>query len=231
MRRQESTMNAMDVMVRNIVTVKPDDDVTDVIKLLTEHDISALPVVDDEGAVIGVISEADLIRREEIGTEKHRPWWLEALTPASILAEEFAKSHGRRVAEIMSANIVSASEDTPLEEIAALLEKHRIKRVPILRDGKLVGIVSQSNLVQALASSQPQPGASAESDREIRLELLNRLSKQDWTDFGSRNVIVSDGVVHLWGLVGSPEEHKALIALAEEASGVVRVADEMIPAY
>jgi CBS domain-containing protein len=224
-------MNAMDVMVRNVVTVKPDDDVAHVIKLLTEHDISALPVVDNGGTVIGVISEADLIRREEIGTEKHRPWWLEALTPASILAEEFAKSHGRRVAEIMSANIVSASEDTPLEEIAALLEKHRIKRVPILRDGKLVGIVSQSNLVQALASSQPQPGASAESDRGIRLELLDRLKEQGWTDFVSRNVIVRNGVVHLWGLVGSPEDHKALVALAEEAPGVVRVADEMFPAY
>jgi CBS domain-containing protein len=168
-------MNAMDVMVRNVVTVKPDDDIAHVIKLLTEHDISALPVVDEEGTVIGVISEADLIRREEIGTEKHRPRWLEARTPASILAEEFAKSHGRRVAEIMSTNIVSASEDTPLEEIAALLEKHRIKRVPILRHGKLVGTVSQSNLVQALASSQTQPGASAESDRAIRLELLDRL--------------------------------------------------------
>jgi CBS domain-containing protein len=224
-------MNAMDVMVQNVVTVKPDDDIAHVIKLLTEHDISALPVVDEEGRVIGVISEADLIRREEIGTEKHRPWWLEALTPASILAEEFAKSHGRRVAEIMSTNIVSASEDTPLEEIAALLENHRIKRVPILRDGKLVGIVSQSNLVQALASSQTQPGASAESDREIRLELLDRLKEQDWTDFGSRNVIVRNGVVHLWGLVGSPEEHKALVALAEEVPGVVRVADEMFPAY
>jgi CBS domain-containing protein len=125
----------------------------------------------------------------------------------------------------------SPTMDTPLEEIAALLEKHRIKRVPILRDGKLVGIVSQSNLVQALASSQTQPGASAESDREIRLELLDRLKEQDWTDFGSRNVIVRNGVVHLWGLVGSPEEHKALVALAEEVPGVVRVADEMFPAY
>ena len=228
-------MKAMDVMVRDVITVSPDDDVADAVQLLADYDVSALPVVDDDENVVGVISEADLLHREEIGTEKHRPWWLEAVTPASTLAEEFAKSHGRRVAEIMSTDLVSASEDTTLGEIATLLERHRIKRVPILRSGKLVGIVSRSNLIQALASSQARSGASAASgadaDRKIRLELLDQLEDQDWTDFGERNVIVSDGIVHLWGLVGSAEEHKALIALAEGVPGVVSVSDEMIPAY
>jgi CBS domain-containing protein len=223
-------MKAMDVMVRDVVTVSPEDDIADVIKLLAEHDISALPVVDDDDHVVGVISEADLIHREEIGTGKHRPWWLEALTPASTLANEFAKSHGRRVSELMSTDIVSASEDTPLGQIATLLEKHRIKRVPILRDGRLAGIVSRANLIQALASSLPQV-ATGDSDRKIRVELLDRLHDQSWTDFGSRNIIVSGGVVHLWGLVGSPEEHKALVALAEGVPGVVKVSDETIPAY
>lgn len=228
-------MRAMDVMVRDVVTAKPDDDVAEAVKLLAEHDISALPVVDDDENVVGVISEADLLHREEIGTEKQRPWWLEAVTPATTLAEEFAKSHGRRVEEVMSTEVIYASEDTPLGEIATLLERHRIKRVPILRDGKLVGVVSRSNLIQALASSQAQTGAvapaGADSDRKIRLELLDRLDDQTWTDFGERNVIVSDGVVHLWGLVGSEEEHKALLALAEGVPGVVSVSDEMIPAY
>ncbi len=228
-------MKAMDVMVRDVITVSPDDDVADAVQLLADYDVSALPVVDDDENVVGVISEADLLHREEIGTEKHRPWWLEAVTPASTLAEEFAKSHGRRVAEIMSTDVVSASEDTTLGEIATLLERHRIKRVPILRSGKLVGIVSRSNLIQALASSQARSGASAgsgaDADRKIRLELLDQLEDQDWTDFGERNVIVSDGIVHLWGLVGSAEEHKALIAMAEGVPGVVSVSDEMIPAY
>lgn len=224
-------MKAMDVMVRDVVTVKPDDTVADAIKLLITHDVSALPVVDDDDRVVGVISEADLVHREEIGTEKHRPWWLEALTPASTLAAEFAKSHGQRVAEVMSTKVVSASEDTSLGEIASLLEKHRIKRVPILREGKLVGVVSQSNLIQAIASA-PSPAAGAiDSDRAIRGEILDRLAHQDWTDFGSRNVIVNGGVVHLWGLVGSPEEHKALLALAEDVPGVVRVSDETFAAY
>ncbi len=226
-------MKAMDVMVGDVVTVRPDDDVALAVRLLAEHDVSALPLVDDDDHVIGVISEADLLHREEIGTEKQRPWWLEAVTPASTLAGEFAKSHGRRVEEIMSTDVVSASEDTPLGEIATLLERHRIKRLPILRAGKLVGIVSRSNLIQALASSRAQTGAGSgvESDRQIRLELLDRLGHQSWTDFGERNIIVSGGVVHLWGLVGSADEHKALLALAEDAPGVVGVSDEMIPGY
>lgn len=224
-------MKALDVMVRDVVTISPDAEVKEAIKLLAEHDISALPVVDADGSVVGVISEADLIRRNEIGTEKRRPWWLEAVTPASTLAEEFAKSHGRRVSEVMSTHVVSASEETPLGEIATLLEKHRIKRLPIMRDGKLVGIVSRSNLIQALASVHPQVDAGAETDREIRLELLSRLENQTWTGFGSRNIIVAGGQVHLWGLVGSEEERKALVALAEDVPGVVRVSDEMIASY
>jgi len=149
----------------------------------------------------------------------------------STLAEEFAKSHGRRVAEVMSTHVVSAGEETPLGEIATLLEKHRIKRVPIMRDGKLVGIVSRSNLIQAVASQHPETDGNAEKDSEIRLELLSRLGTQPWTDFGSRNVIVTGGMVHLWGLVGSEDERKALVALAEDVPGVVRVSDEMIAAY
>ena len=225
-------MKALDVMVRDVVTVKPDDEVAEAVKLLAEYDISALPVVDDGSNVVGIISEADLLHRQEIATEKHRPWWLEAVTPASTLAGEFAKSHGRRVPEIMSTDVVSAAEDTPLGEIETMLERHRIKRVPVLRGGKLVGNVSRSNLIEALASSRaPASGAGAEADRKIRQALLDRLGQEDWTDFGKRNVIVSGGIVHLWGLVGSPQEHKALLALAEGVPGVASVADEMIPAY
>ena len=141
-------MKATDVMIRTVLTTHPDSSVAEVAKLLIENDVSALPVVDDDRRVIGVTSEADLIRREEIGTEKRRPWWLEAITPGATLAKEFAQSHGRRVAELMSTEVISASEDTSLGEIASLLEKHRIKRVPIMKDGKLVGIVGRSNLVQ-----------------------------------------------------------------------------------
>ncbi|HUH86302.1 MAG TPA: CBS domain-containing protein [Stellaceae bacterium] len=222
-------MRAIDVMVRDVVTVRPDTDVAEAVKLLSEHDVSALPVVDAYGHLVGIISEADLIRRVEIGTEKQRPWWVEAVTGASTLAEEFAKSHGKKVEELMTTDVASATEQTPLSEIAALLERRRIKRVPITRNGKLVGVVSRSNLIQALASVIGRGEENgAHRDLEIRQELLSRLEKQTWTDFGSRNVIVSDGTVHLWGLISSEPERKALIALAESVPGVVRVSDEMI---
>ncbi len=222
-------MRAIDVMVRDVVTVHPDTDVADAVKLLSEHDVSALPVVDEHAHLVGIISEADLVHRVEIGTDKHRPWWVEAVTGASTLAEDFAKSHGKKVEELMTTEVVSATEETSLSEIAALLERKRIKRVPITRNGKLVGMVSRSNLIQALASTighgEERTGAD---DRDIRQELLTRLAKQSWTDFGSRNIIVSAGTVHLWGLISSEPERKALIALAESVPGVVRVSDEMI---
>ena len=226
-------MRASDIMVRDVVTVRPDTQVADAVKLLGEHDVSALPVVDGHGHLIGIISESDLIHRVEIGTEKHHPWWLEAVSGAAALAEDFAKSHGKTVDEVMTTEVVSAAEDMPLSEVAALLERKRIKRVPIVRNGKLVGVISRSNLVQAVASViEHNHGEDAHhGDVEIRRELLARMEQQAWTDFGSRNVIVSDGVVHLWGLVSSEAEHKALLALAEGVPGVARVSDEMFPAY
>jgi len=230
-RLEDRPMKAQDVMVRDVVTAHPDMKVSEAVELLAEHDVSALPVVDDDDHVVGIISEADLVRREETDSVKHRPWWLEAITPATTLAKEFAKAHGRRVEEVMSTDVVSTGEDASLAEIAALLEKHRIKRVPIIEDGRLVGIVSRSNLIQAMATSHPQAPVTTDSDRSIRIELLSRLGEQHWTDFGDRNVIVTDKTVHLWGLVASPEERKALIALAEGVPGVARVSDEMIAAY
>jgi CBS domain-containing protein len=132
----------------------------------------------------------------------------------------------------MSENVITATEDMPLAEIAAILERNRIKRVPIVRDGELVGIVSRSNLVQAMASNGGAPSESLAASRTIRAELLSRLeNEQSWTDFGSRNVIVTDGKVHLWGLISSDAERKALIALAEGVPGVTEVIDETIPAY
>jgi len=224
-------MKAADVMVRDVVTVTPDTGVIDAAKLMAQNDISALPVIDDGRRLVGLISEADLMRREEIGTDVKRPWWIEAMTPATSLAAEFTKSHGKRVAEVMSTNVITATEDTPLSEIAATLERNRIKRLPIVHDRELVGIVSRANLIQALASSQLTAHDGLDESRVIRLELLSRLRQQTWTDFGDRNVIVSDREVHLWGLVGSEAERKALIAIAEGVPGVAGVIDEMIPAY
>jgi CBS domain-containing protein len=225
-------MKAIDVMVRDVITIGPDDSIADAAKLIADNDVSALPVVDDDGRLVGIISEGDLMSREEIGAAVHHPWWIEAVTPAATLAAEFAKSHGKRVDEVMSENVITATEDMPLAEIATILERNRIKRVPIVRGSELVGIVSRSNLVQAMASNGGAPSESLDASRSIRAELLSRLeNEQSWTDFGSRNVIVTDGKVHLWGLISSEAERKALIALAEGVPGVTEVIDETIPAY
>jgi CBS domain-containing protein len=228
----EAVMKAIDVMVRDVITIGPDDSIADAAKLIADNDVSALPVVDDGGHLVGIISEGDLMSREEIGAAVHHPWWIEAVTPAATLAAEFAKSHGKRVEEVMSEDVITATEDAPLAEIAAILERNRIKRVPIVRDGELVGIVSRSNLVQALASNGGAASESSDASRTIRQEILSRLEQQQsWTDFGSRNVIVTDGKVHLWGLISSDAERKALIALAEGVPGVTEVIDETIPGY
>ncbi len=224
-------MKAIDVMVRNVVTVGSEASVAEAAELMAQHDVSALPVVGAQNQLVGIVSEADLIRREEIGTQPEHPWWIEAMIPAATLAAEFAKSHGRRVSDVMSREVITATEDTPLARIANILERYRIKRVPIVRDNKLVGIVSRANLIQALASAALAPAAAYAIDRRIRQELLSRLEEQAWTDFGSRNVVVTGGEVHLWGLVGSPAERKALIAIAEGVPDVTGVVDEMIPAY
>jgi len=223
----ESVMQARDVMVRDVVTATPDTDIGEAVKLLVAHEISALPVVDGQGKLVGIISEADLIQRPEIGGDRRRPWWLEAVTPASTLADEFARARGKKVGEMMTRDVVSVTEDTPVSEIAALFERKRIKRVPIIRDGKVAGIVSRANLMQALASLVGEADESPTTDRRIRDELLDKLKEQRWTDFGSRNVTVRGGEVHLWGLISSDSERKALTALAESTPGVTRVVDEM----
>jgi CBS domain-containing protein len=224
-------MRAADVMVRNVVTVRPETDVGDAVKLLIDRDISALPVVDAAGWLVGILSEADLIRRTEINTDK-RPGWIESLFGAAQQAEEYAKSHGKRVAEVMTENVVAVAEETPLSEIATIFERRRIKRVPVTRDGRLVGIVSRSNLIQALATALGDNPAPEDSDRQLRDAVVKALRQnQEWTDFGDRNVTVRDGIVHLWGLVGSEAQHKALLALTESVSGVNGIVDEMIPAY
>eukprot|EP01037_Dinobryon_pediforme_P008141 gene8141-8225_t len=224
-------MKASDVMVRDFVTVTRDATVADVAALMSEHDVSALPVVDDERMLVGIISEADLLHRHELGTEIQPSWWMEAMLPQTKLAQDYLKSHTTHVSELMSAHVVTAQENTPLSDLAALLERNRIKRVPITRDGKLVGIVSRANLIQALASAARSINGHLEKDRDIRHEVLVRLDQQSWTDFGKRNVIVNNGTVHIWGLVGSESERKALIALVEAVPGVLSVSDEMIPAY
>jgi predicted transcriptional regulator len=202
--------------------------VQDVAEALLANRISAVPVVSKDGDLVGIISEGDLIRRTEMDTERRRSRWL-ALLIAQPLAAEFVKSHACRVADVMTRDIIVATPDTPLRHIAALLEKNGIKRVPIVSNGKLVGIVSRANLVQALASARKEiKAAAATSDRMIRDELLSRLRTEPWARTSRLNVIVPDGTVELWGAVRSREEKQAIRLAAELTPGVRAVNDNLI---
>jgi len=222
-------MKAADVMVSTVITVGPECSVQDLAEILLENRVSAVPVVSNGGDLVGIVSEGDLIRRTEMDTERRRSRWLALLIGAQPLAAEFVKSNGRRVADVMTRDVVVATPDTPLRHIAALLEKNGIKRVPIVSHGKLVGIVSRANLVQALASARKEiKAATATSDRMIREELLLRLRTEPWARTSRLNVIVHDGTVELWGVVRSPEEKQAIRLAAELTRGVRAVSDNLI---
>ena len=173
-------MKARDVMVSPVVTVKPSASVKEVAKLLLQRRISAVPVVDDQGKVVGIVSEGDLLHRAEAGTERQRPWWLLGLTGEETLAAEYVKAHARKVADVMTSQVTTATPDTPLHELATLMERNSIKRVPIVKDGQLVGIVSRANLVQAVASARESPLEIPLSDANIREKLLAHLQQQAW---------------------------------------------------
>lgn len=219
-------MKARDVMVSPVVTVNPGSSVKDAAGTFLKRRISAVPVIDESGKLVGIVSESDLIHRSEAGTERRRSWWLQAFVGTDILAAEYVKAHARKVADVMTRNVITALPDTPLHEIATLLEKHGIKRVPIMENGQLVGIVSRANLVQAVASARVER-KMPESDSAIRDKIIAELKRQDWANTNLVNVTVSCGVADLWGLVSSNEQRKALRVVAETTPGVSAVNDNL----
>ena len=222
-------MKAADVMVSNVVTIGPEASIQDVAAILLKNRISAVPVVTRDGKLIGIISEGDLIRRAEADTEHHRSWWMQLLMGRSPLAVEYVKAHSRKVGDVMTRNVITARLATPLRDIAALLEKHSIKRVPILHSGKLVGMVSRANLVQALATQSRAVEASGRvDDLTVREEVMARLDGNLWTSFAPINVIVEVGVVHLWGTVDSETVKRAVCLTVEETTGVNAIHDHLV---
>ena len=221
-------MNAADVMVTNVITVGLDACLQDVAHLLLTNRISAVPVVDSDGKVVGIVSEGDLMRRAEAGTGRRRSWWLSLLTGKEGLAAQYVKEHSRKVADVMTRDVITATPDTPLQDIANVLEKNSIKRVPIIKAGKMVGVVSRANLLQALASLRKQIEGGTPNDTKIRETVVQRLNAEPWLRSSLINVIVQDGTVELWGIVDSPTEKKAVRVAAEETPGVRAVNDNLI---
>ena len=223
-------MKASDIMTTQVVTVSPDTPVRYVAALLSKHRISALPVIDNR-KLVGIVSEADLLHRYEIGTERSAgpgSWW-RLLSSAERSVAQYIKSHARRARDVMTTNVVCVSPDTPIAQIARLLERRRVKRVPVLRQDRLVGIVSRSDLVQALAAKGRDLGAGDSGDDAIHGRLCAELERQPWWRPGVSNVVVTDGIVRYFGMVDSDGERKAARVAAESIPGVRGVEDHRMP--
>jgi CBS domain-containing protein len=221
-------MKASDIMVTDVITVKPNSDVQDVAQLLLANHISAVPVIDDAGKLVGMVSEGDLLRRNEADTQHERAWWLRLLMGPKNLANEYLKERSRRVADVMTRGIISAEPETPVADIATLLERHRIKRVPIVLNGKVVGIVSRANLIQALATFRNKLTSSQPvSDAELREKIASRLKSEPRLRPFLANVTVAEGIVDLWGLVDSTVEKRALRVAVENTPGIKVVNDHV----
>src|SRR5271169_2670240 len=220
-------MKAADVMVSSVISVGQEASVQEVAEVLLRNRVSAVPVTGPQGELVGIVSEGDLMRRPEAGTERRHSWWLGLLTSSQGLASDYIKSHSRKVVDVMTPRVITATPDTPLREIANLLEKDGIKRVPIVCDGKVVGIVSRANLLQALASDKNMPPGTTD-DASIRAKLVSKLANEPWTKPSLMNFIVHDGTVDLWGIVDSQTEKKAVRVLVESTPGVRAVNDNLI---
>ena len=221
-------MNAADVMTRHVISVTPETPIEDAVKVMLDRGISGLLVVDAEGRLAGVVTEGDLLRRSELGTGRERSWWLKLLVSPGRQADDFTRTHGRKVSDVMTTQVVSVDADAPLTDIVELMEKHRIKRVPVTEKDRVVGVVSRADLLRALAVTarlaQPTPG----NDRAIRNALLDALEKEAWTPVSTLNVTVSNGVVDLWGTISDEQERRAICVVAENTPGVKKINDHLV---
>lgn len=220
-------MYAMKVMTRPVVTIPADTTVFQAADILLGSRISGAPVVDDGGKLVGIVSEADLMNRPELGTVPARSWLQRLLTDEAVLAKEYARSHSHRVADVMTREVVTADERTELKQIALLMTKHRIRRVPIVRDGRVVGIVSRADLLQGLLSREPRATDGSTDDDTLRSRVVAELGRHSW---GTRitNLVVDNGTVNLWGHVGSSAAREAVRIAVENVPGVKRVTNNVV---
>jgi CBS domain-containing protein len=221
-------MNVKDIMTSPALSVEAESPISQAIGLMLTKRISGLPVLDKEGHLVGIVTEGDFLRRAETGTQRRRPRWLEFLIGPGRLADEYTRSHGRRVGEIMTPDPITVTEQTPLEEVVRAMEKHRIKRLPVVRDQTLVGIVSRANLLHALAGVASDIKPVTSSDQTIREQLLAELGRQSWAPAALINVIVKDGIVELWGTITDERERQAITVAAENVPGVKGVRDHLV---
>jgi CBS domain-containing protein len=219
-------MQVRDVMTRHVISIAANETVLKAARTMLQNRISGLPVVNAAGNLVGIVTEGDFLRRGEIGTERRRPKWLEFLVGPGRLAAEYVHASGRKVEEVMSGDPVTVSEDDSLETVVELMEHGRIKRLPVVRNGKVVGIVSRANLMHAVVSLARDTETPVGGDSAIRDRILAALGKRQWAP--QVNVVVKNGVVELWGTITDERERKACVVTAENAAGVKRVHDHLV---
>ncbi|GLS18516.1 hypothetical protein GCM10007874_15330 [Labrys miyagiensis] len=221
-------MRVKDVMTRKVISVLPEATLSQTIDVMMRSNVSGLPVVSEAGSLVGIITEGDLLRRPEIGTEKPQASWLESLFRPGHAAEAYAHSHGRRVDEIMTTHVVTAREDERLEDAARRMEKHDIKRLPVVRDDKVIGIVSRADFVRALAGFvRPSYEDQPVRDQAIKAAIEAELKAEPWAPVETISVEVKDGVVELNGVLTDEKQRNAVRIIAENADGVTAVHDNL----
>ena len=219
-------MRAHHIMTRHVITVGPDTTIVEAAGTMLQNHISGLPVVDASGKLVGIASEGDFICRAEIGTQRKHGRWLRFLLGPGSAAGDFVREQGRKVGEVMTQEPFTVTEDTSLEDIVDLMEKNNVKRLPVMRGDRIVGIVSRSNLLQAVAGlAREVPDPTADDDH-IRDRIIATIEKNDWMPFGL-NVIVHNGVVHLNGVITEERSRKAAIVAAETVAGVKEIHDHL----
>ena len=219
-------MRAHQIMTRPVITVAPETTIVEAANIMLQKHVSGLPVVDDTGKLVGIVSEGDFIRRSEIGTQRKRGRWLRFILGPGKSASDFVHEHGRKISEVMTKSPLTITEDTALEEIVELMEKNNVKRLPVIRADKIVGIVSRANLLQAVASlAREVPDPTADDDH-IRNRVIDAIEKNDWCPFGL-SVIVKDGIVHLSGVITEERSRQAAVVAAETVTGVKKVHDHL----
>jgi len=221
-------MIVADVMTRNCITVAPDATVEDAVNLMLSRHISGLFVVDKAGDLAGVITEGDLLRRDELGTQRNRPWWLRLLASPAKQAADFTQANGRFVRDVMTEDVLSVAQDAPLEDVVELMEKNRIKRLPVTAEGHVVGVVSRADLLRALIGRARTAEPLATDDRSIRTAILSALEAQSWAPMTTLNVTVANSVADVWGTITNEEERRAIHVVVENTPGVKTVHDHLV---
>jgi CBS-domain-containing membrane protein len=219
-------MRAHHIMTKNVITVTPLTSILDAANLMLHSHVSGLPVLDDGGALIGVVSQTDFLRRGEIGTQRKRSRWLQFLIGPSGLAADFVHERGRKVEDVMTRDPVTVQEDANLEALVHLMEKHDVHRLPVIRGETLVGIVTRTNLLQAVASMAREIPDPTADDDHIRHRIIRTINGMSWGP-GSLQVVVRNGVVHLYGVLLEDQARQASIVAAENTAGVKEVHDHM----